>query len=105
MKHISILFGCSSTGEVLTVICFQEWIPASKLAVADKLGMRHLGRPTVRPAPLYKETDVGFGVGSAVDAWWSDGWWEGVVTSKNEGCNDVMQVYFPGTFIYSTLLT
>ncbi|CAN1773476.1 DUF724 domain-containing protein 3 [Linum perenne] len=74
----------------------EEWIPALKLAVADKLGMRHLGRLTVRPAPLNKETDMAFEVGVAVDAWWSDGWWEGVVSSTNDGCNDVIQVYFPG---------
>ncbi|KAJ7963650.1 putative Agenet domain-containing protein / bromo-adjacent domain-containing protein [Quillaja saponaria] len=33
----------------------EEWIPAFKLAIRDKLGMRHLGRPTIRPAPSYEE--------------------------------------------------
>jgi hypothetical protein len=31
-----------------------------------------------------------------VDAWWSDGWWEGVVTKIDNNGGDVLQVYFPG---------
>ncbi|CAL1353941.1 unnamed protein product [Linum trigynum] len=73
----------------------EEWIPAFRLAVADKLGLRRLGRLTIRPAPSNKETDLSLEVGSAVDAWWSDGWWEGIVTSINNNSNAV-QVYFPG---------
>ncbi|CAL1384723.1 unnamed protein product [Linum trigynum] len=73
----------------------EEWIPVFRLAGADKLGMRRLGRLTIRPAPSDKETNLTLEVGSAVDAWWSDGWWEGVVTSVNNTSNDV-QVYFPG---------
>ncbi|KAF9666520.1 hypothetical protein SADUNF_Sadunf16G0237600 [Salix dunnii] len=72
----------------------EEWVPAFKLAVADKLGMRHLGRPTMRPAPPPNEqTDPDLEVGSAVDAWWSDGWWEGVVTKIDNNGGDVLQLY------------
>ncbi|XP_028212608.1 uncharacterized protein LOC114395106 isoform X1 [Glycine soja] len=74
----------------------EEWIPAFKLARPDKLGMRHSGRPTIRPAPTYEEQELAVEVGNAVDAWWSDGWWEGVVT-RNDNCgDDSAQVYFPG---------
>ncbi|KAJ1441259.1 Bromo adjacent-like proteiny [Sesbania bispinosa] len=74
----------------------EEWIPAFKLAKPDKLGMRHSGRPTIRPAPTYEEQELAIEVGTAVDAWWSDGWWEGVVT-RNDNCgDDSVQVYFPG---------
>ncbi|CAK7324525.1 unnamed protein product [Dovyalis caffra] len=75
----------------------EEWVPPFRLAVADKLGMRLLGRPTIRPAPLLNEqTDPALEVGYAVDAWWSDGWWEGVVSKIDHNCSDVLQVYFPG---------
>lgn len=59
----------------------------------DKLGMRCSGRPTIRPAVARTETEtIAFEVGSPVDAWWSDGWWEGVVVGI--GDSDV-QVYVP----------
>ncbi|GLT56969.1 hypothetical protein SLA2020_299810 [Shorea laevis] len=74
----------------------EEWIPAFKLAVPDKLGMRCSGRPTIRPSPPSAQTDLVLQVGIAVDAWWSDGWWEGVITGVNNGGEDSMQVYFPG---------
>lgn len=62
----------------------------------DKLGMRCSGRPTIRPSPPSAQTDLVLQVGIAVDAWWSDGWWEGVITGVNNGGEDSMQVYFPG---------
>ncbi|KDP39261.1 hypothetical protein JCGZ_01018 [Jatropha curcas] len=75
----------------------EEWIPAFKLAVPDKLGMRRSGRPTIRPAPSANEqTDLALEIGSAVDAWWSDGWWEGVVTGIDSSNDHMLQVYFPG---------
>jgi len=37
-------------------------------------------------------------VGAAVDAWWSDGWWEGVITGFDTSGNDAVHVYFPGIF-------
>lgn len=80
---------------------FQEWVPAFRLAVVDKLGMRCLGRPTIRPCPPVSDSaDTEFQVGAPVDAWWSDGWWEGVVTATKNGGIDDMQVYIPGSFDY-----
>ncbi|XP_015901510.2 uncharacterized protein LOC107434541 isoform X2 [Ziziphus jujuba] len=73
----------------------EEWIPAFKLAMPDKLGIRRSGRPTVRPAPDKGQTDLALEVGAVVDAWWSDGWWEGVVTGV-EDCGDDVQVFIPG---------
>ncbi|KAJ4980904.1 hypothetical protein NE237_031741 [Protea cynaroides] len=73
----------------------EEWIPAFKLAAPDKLGMRCSGRLTIRPCPPEYPMDIPFEIGVPVDAWWSDGWWEGVVTGVN--CTDnSLQVYFPG---------
>lgn len=37
-------------------------------------------------------------VGAAVDAQWSDGWWEGVITGVDISGNDTLHVYFPGMF-------
>lgn len=77
---------------------FQEWVPAFRLAAPDKLGMRCHGRPTIRPCPPVSDSvDIEFEVGAPVDAWWSDGWWEGVVTAVNNARDDSVQVYVPGT--------
>ncbi|KAH0713542.1 hypothetical protein KY289_009501 [Solanum tuberosum] len=74
----------------------EEWIPSYKVAVSDKLGMRCTGRLTVRPQPMEDSSDCSFELGAAVDAWWSDGWWEGVVTGFDVSGSDHLQVYFPG---------
>ncbi|XVE80519.1 hypothetical protein DITRI_Ditri14bG0146600 [Diplodiscus trichospermus] len=76
----------------------EEWIPISKLAMPDKLGMRCSGRRTVRPAPPCSQATPALKVGAAVDAWWSDGWWEGVITLVNSSGDDNLQVYFPGIY-------
>lgn len=65
----------------------------------DKLGMRYSGRQTVRPAPPSSKKELAVELGVAVDAWWSDGWWEGVVTGVNSSGDDNFQVYFPGMFV------
>lgn len=76
----------------------QECVPAFRLAAPDKLGMRCPGRPTIRPCPPISDSvDVEFEVGAPVDAWWSDGWWEGVVTAVKKTATDDVQVYVPGT--------
>lgn len=74
----------------------EEWIPAFRLAKADKLGMRHAGRPTVRPAHPSCETSSTFEVGDPADAWWSDGWWEGIICGTGDGKHETYQVYVPG---------
>ncbi|KAK4745781.1 hypothetical protein SAY87_012093 [Trapa incisa] len=83
----------------------EEWIPAWRFAMPDKLGMRFSGRLTIRPIPpTADETEVVFNVGVAVDAWWSDGWWEGVVTGLNaDSVDDTLQIYFPGENLYLSL--
>ncbi|CAO2833659.1 unnamed protein product [Amaranthus hypochondriacus] len=75
----------------------EEWVPAFRLAAPDKLGMRCPGRPTIRPCPIVNDSvEIEFEVGAPVDAWWSDGWWEGVVTSVKSCGDDNLQVYVPG---------
>ena len=64
----------------------------------DKLGMRHSDRPTIRPAPSKELTELSLEVGVAIDAWWSDGWWEGIVTGVDSSAENV-QVFFPGKSI------
>ncbi|XP_055832335.1 uncharacterized protein LOC129901224 isoform X2 [Solanum dulcamara] len=73
----------------------EEWIPSNIVAGSDKLGMRCTGRLTVRPRPLEDSSDYSFEVGSAVDVWWSDGWWEGVVTGFDVCRSGHLPVYFP----------
>lgn len=77
-------------------LCIQEWYPASRVAAPDRLGMRCEGRLTVRPWPSEEDSSGSpFVVGAAVDAWWSDGWWEGVVIGCGTIQPDNHQVYFP----------
>lgn len=61
----------------------------------DKLRMRCSGRAALRPSPN-GQTDLICEVGAAVDAWWSDGWWEGVIIGIDDWGNDSLQVYIPG---------
>lgn len=80
----------------------EEWVPAFRKAASDKLGMRCSGRLNVRPSPLDHRLpeDVALDIGTPVDAWWSDGWWEGVLSGIDGFGDDSVQVYFPGEDIF-----
>uniref|UniRef100_A0A1D1Z8V0 DNA (Cytosine-5)-methyltransferase CMT2 n=2 Tax=Anthurium amnicola TaxID=1678845 RepID=A0A1D1Z8V0_9ARAE len=73
----------------------EEWVLVSRVAVADNFGIRLEGRTTVRPqpSPRSKISRV-FDVGSVVDAWWHDAWWEGIVIARE--ADHKVCVYFPG---------
>ncbi|KAK6917860.1 Bromo adjacent homology (BAH) domain [Dillenia turbinata] len=73
----------------------EEWIPACVKALPDKLGIRCHGRLAIRPFRFEVSTESSFEVGSAVDGWWCDGWWEGIVTDISNCGNDNLQLYFP----------
>ncbi|URE10308.1 agenet domain containing protein [Musa troglodytarum] len=71
----------------------EEWVSLSRVAAPDELGI-HCERTIVRPHPPRRGKTCNFDVGAIVDAWWHDGWWEGIVIHKDfEG---QMHVYFPG---------
>ncbi|KAK8958878.1 hypothetical protein KSP40_PGU002941 [Platanthera guangdongensis] len=73
----------------------EEWVSTSRTAAPDKFGIRVLGRPIVRPCPSKKDpSSNSHEVGEAVDAWWHDGWWEGIVISSDG--EEKIRVYFPG---------
>lgn len=74
----------------------EEWVPAVKVASPDKLGMRCPGRQTIRPRPPKTSGGCNFEIGMAVDVWWCDGWWEGVVTRLKVPGKNSLEVYFPG---------
>ncbi|XP_071692700.1 uncharacterized protein [Rutidosis leptorrhynchoides] len=80
----------------------EEWVPAFRsVTMPDKLGMRCAGRSTTRPACTDNENSVvAFEVGSPVDAWWSDGWWEGVITGLGESVDADAQVYVPSENLF-----
>lgn len=69
---------------------------ASRIAKPDVFGLRLNGRTIVRPNPSSGKDAVSGAVhvGTVVDAWWHDGWWEGIVVKKES--NDSVKVYFPG---------
>ncbi|KAG5252426.1 Agenet domain-containing protein / bromo-adjacent domain-containing [Salix suchowensis] len=74
----------------------EEWVPSSRVAAPDKLGMRCFGRQTIRPQPQNHSTENVFEVGTPVDAWWSDGWWEGIAAGVDISGSDCLRVYLPG---------
>ncbi|GAA0158661.1 hypothetical protein LIER_15625 [Lithospermum erythrorhizon] len=74
----------------------EEWLLASKLAVPDEYGIRFTGRSIIRPILSSSQNSFpsNVNVGSIVDVWWHDGWWEGVVVKKDS--ENKLRVYFPG---------
>ncbi|ONK60636.1 uncharacterized protein A4U43_C08F20820 [Asparagus officinalis] len=80
----------------------EEWVLALRKAAPDKLGMRCSGRLNIRPSPSIDclLENAALEIGTPVDAWWSDGWWEGVVTGVESSGDDSVQVYFPGEDIF-----
>ncbi|KAK8604408.1 hypothetical protein V6N13_099351 [Hibiscus sabdariffa] len=73
----------------------EEWILSSKVAAPDEVGVRMSGRTAIRPPSRYARGIAScIGVGSVVDVWWHDGWWEGLVVQKHS--EDKFCVYFPG---------
>lgn len=81
----------------------QEWVASCRVAAPDKLGLRCSGRLTTRPRPPKDPGDCILEVGAAVDVWWYDGWWEGVVIKINVSGTDHLQIYFPGEDRYVTV--
>ncbi|KAL2347572.1 hypothetical protein Fmac_001572 [Flemingia macrophylla] len=79
----------------------EEWVLASRIAVPDDLGLHICRRTMVRPAPPANRSELSWmgDVGSVVDAWWHDGWWEGIVVLKDSEAS--YHVYFPGEKVVS----
>ncbi|KAJ0017442.1 hypothetical protein Pint_09464 [Pistacia integerrima] len=94
--NLEVFFFFFLTSQGCTESLLVEWVPACRVAAPDKLGMRCPGRLTIRPCPPEDSAGFKFDVGAPVDAWWSDGWWEGLVFSVNISGNDLLQVYLPG---------
>lgn len=92
--HELLIFKMYINSSMLSV---QEWVPSSRVASPDQLGTRLVGRPTVRPWPS-KDTlePTAFEAGSAVDVWYCNGWWEGVMIGYQTSALNNLQVYFPG---------
>ncbi|KAF9664381.1 hypothetical protein SADUNF_Sadunf16G0012700 [Salix dunnii] len=74
----------------------EEWVPSFRVAAPDKLGTRCFGRQTIRPHPQNHFVGNVFEVGTPVDAWWSDGWWEGITAGVDISGSDCLRVYLPG---------
>ncbi|KAK2971568.1 hypothetical protein RJ640_017937 [Escallonia rubra] len=90
VRYLDIKDACDEASNL------EEWLLASKAAVPDKLSHRLSGRTTVRPSPLSSggSSILVESVGSVVDAWWHDGWWEGIVIGRES--DDRIHVHFPG---------
>ncbi|KAB1999851.1 hypothetical protein ES319_D12G189900v1 [Gossypium barbadense] len=72
----------------------EEWILVTKVATSDEVGIRVSGRTAIRPSSQFTKGSTScIGVGSVVDVWWHDGWWEGLVVQELE---DKFRVHFPG---------
>ncbi|CAI8595672.1 unnamed protein product [Vicia faba] len=76
----------------------EEWILASRIVVPDDLGLRLPERTKIRPQTNKRGMSFVADVGYIVDAWWHDGWWEGIVIQKELDAryHAKYHVYFPG---------
>ncbi|KAI5436285.1 hypothetical protein KIW84_022669 [Lathyrus oleraceus] len=76
----------------------EEWILASRIVVPDDLGLRLPERTRIRPQSNKRGNSFVADVGYIVDAWWHDGWWEGIVIQKEFDAryHAKYNVYFPG---------
>lgn len=75
--------------------CLEEWVLASRIADHDETGLRLDGRTAIRPFVTHdSKVSSAVSAGTIVDAWWHDGWWEGIVIQTES--NEKLQVYFPG---------
>ncbi|GAU32126.1 hypothetical protein TSUD_218770 [Trifolium subterraneum] len=72
----------------------EEWILASKVVLLDDMGLRVPERTKIRPQSNKRGMSFVGDVGYVVDAWWHDGWWEGIVLQKESDIK--YHVYFPG---------
>ncbi|KAF9677338.1 hypothetical protein SADUNF_Sadunf08G0097400 [Salix dunnii] len=74
----------------------EEWVLVSRIAAPDQLAIRIRGRNVVRPTPQFNQGQVASvaDVGTAVDAWWNNAWWEGIVVQKET--EDRIHVFFLG---------
>nr|APR63820.1 agenet domain-containing family protein [Populus tomentosa] len=74
----------------------EEWVLVSRVAAPDQLAIRISGRTVVRPTPQFNKGQMASvaDAGTAVDAWWNDAWWEGIVVHKET--EDRIHVFFPG---------
>lgn len=87
----------------IVTVLVKEWVSASRIALPDELGLRVHGRPKIRPMRQSNRGEISFvgGVGYIVDAWWHDGWWEGIIVRKQSEAKYC--VYFPGMFCFYIL--
>ncbi|RLM85050.1 hypothetical protein C2845_PM04G32150 [Panicum miliaceum] len=78
----------------------EETVPASTLALPDKLGLRSPDRLRIRPRPQQSSSvnHAALVPGTAIDVWQFSGWWEGIVVSLENAAADSLRVYFPGAF-------
>ncbi|CAM6095076.1 unnamed protein product [Calypogeia fissa] len=72
----------------------EEWVSSCKISGPCKLGVRISGRPCIRPCPAEPTSLVRLNEGEVVDAWWNDGWWEGILCGK--GPSGLIHVFIPG---------
>ena len=82
----------------------QETVPASTLALPDKLGLRSPDRLRIRPRPQQSSSvnRAALVPGTAIDVWQFSGWWEGIVVSLDNTAADSLRAYFPGAFSLSS---
>ncbi|XP_051128355.1 uncharacterized protein LOC127249541 isoform X2 [Andrographis paniculata] len=73
-----------------------ECVPREREADPDELGIRISGRLNVRAWPNWNSSNASLSVGTAVDAWCGDGWWEAIVIGCDPCLNNQIQLFFPG---------